>query len=145
MTWPFKGCVNSVKLKVLMYCIYVDVFLNSLMCNHCDFLGFLIWKLQLYCKCFCIYDIFHIWYWYNNCLRDGLGDRILSPCKVKNFIFSMSSKPALGPTQPPIQWLLRALSPGVKRPGPEANHSLPTRAKVKKMWIYTSIPPYAFM
>jgi hypothetical protein len=35
--------------------------------------------------------------------------------------------------------------PGVKRPGREADHSPPTSAEVKKIWIYTSIPPYAFM
>jgi hypothetical protein len=35
--------------------------------------------------------------------------------------------------------------PGVKRPGREADHSPPTSAEVKKMWIYTSTPPYAFM
>jgi hypothetical protein len=33
----------------------------------------------------------------------------------------------------------------VKRPGREAEHSPPTSAEVKKMWIYTSTPPYAFM
>jgi hypothetical protein len=35
--------------------------------------------------------------------------------------------------------------PWVKRPGREADHSPPTSAEVKKMWIYTSTPPYAFM
>jgi hypothetical protein len=34
---------------------------------------------------------------------------------------------------------------GVKRPGHEADHLPPTSAEVKKMWIYTSTPPYAFM
>jgi hypothetical protein len=34
---------------------------------------------------------------------------------------------------------------GVKRPGREADHSPPASAEVKKMWIYTSTPPYAFM
>jgi hypothetical protein len=33
----------------------------------------------------------------------------------------------------------------VKRPGREADHSPPTSAEVKKMWIYTSTCPYAFM
>jgi hypothetical protein len=33
----------------------------------------------------------------------------------------------------------------VKRPGREADHSLPTSAEVKKMRIYTSTTPYAFM
>jgi hypothetical protein len=55
------------------------------------------------------------------------------------------SRPALGSTQPPIQRVLGALSPGVKRPGRQADHSPPTSAKVKKMWIYTFTPPYAFM
>jgi hypothetical protein len=56
-----------------------------------------------------------------------------------------SSRPALGPTQPRIQWASGTLSPEVKRPGREADHSPPTNAEVKKMWIYTSTRPYAFM
>jgi hypothetical protein len=35
--------------------------------------------------------------------------------------------------------------PGAKRPGREADHSPPTSAEVKKMWIYISTPPYALM
>jgi hypothetical protein len=35
--------------------------------------------------------------------------------------------------------------PGVKRQGCEADHSAPTSAEVKKMWIYTSTPLYVFM
>jgi hypothetical protein len=35
-----------------------------------------------------------------------------SPGGVKNFHFSKSSRPALGSTQPPIQWVLGGLSPG---------------------------------
>jgi hypothetical protein len=38
-----------------------------------------------------------------------------------------------------------ALSPGVKRPGREADNSPPTSAQVKKTWVCTSTPPYAFM
>jgi hypothetical protein len=34
---------------------------------------------------------------------------------------------------------------GVKRPRREADHSPPTSPEVKKMSIYTSTPPYAFM
>jgi hypothetical protein len=34
---------------------------------------------------------------------------------------------------------------GVKRLGREADYSPPTNAEVKKMWIYTSTLPYAFM
>jgi hypothetical protein len=63
---------------------------------------------------------------------------------VESRIFSTSSRPALGSTQPPIQWVPGTLSPRVKQPGREADH-WPTSAEVKKMWIYTSTPPYAFM
>jgi hypothetical protein len=35
--------------------------------------------------------------------------------------------------------------PGVKWPGREADPTLPTSTEVKKMWIYTSTPPYVFM
>jgi hypothetical protein len=38
-----------------------------------------------------------------------------------------------------------ALSPRIKRQEREADHSLPINAEVKKMWIYTSTPLYAFM
>jgi hypothetical protein len=83
---------------------------------------------------------------YSYWLRAGrLRVRSYSPSRVKNFLFSVSSRPALRPTQSPIQWVPRALSPTVKRQGREADHSTPTSAEVRKMWIYTSPPPYAFM
>jgi hypothetical protein len=34
---------------------------------------------------------------------------------------------------------------GVKRPAREADHSPPASTEVKKILIYTSIPPYALM
>jgi hypothetical protein len=44
-----------------------------------------------------------------------------------------------------IQWVPEAVSPGVKRPGYEADHSPLASAEVKKMWTSASTPPYAFM
>jgi hypothetical protein len=76
---------------------------------------------------------------------DDRGIRSSSPGRVKNFLFSTSSRPALGSTQPPIEWILVALSPGVKRQERDADRSPPTSAEVKKMWIYTFTPLYAFM
>jgi hypothetical protein len=38
-----------------------------------------------------------------------------------------------------------ALSQGVKRPGHEADHSPPTSAEGKELWIYTLTPLYVFM
>jgi hypothetical protein len=49
-------------------------------------------------------------------VRDLIGLRLLSTL----------SRPALGLTQPPIEWVPGALSPGVKRQGREADHSPPS-------------------
>jgi hypothetical protein len=50
------------------------------------------------------------------------------------FLFTTASKTALKPIQPPIQWVPEALSPGVKRPGREADHSPTSSAEVKE-WL----------
>jgi hypothetical protein len=70
--------------------------------------------------------------------------RSSSPRRVKNFLFSMSPRPALLCTQPHIQWVPGANSSRVKQSGHEADHSPPASAEVKKMWIYTSTLPYGF-
>jgi hypothetical protein len=75
----------------------------------------------------------------------GPRSRNSSPGRGKNFYFSMSCKPALRPIQLLIQWVLEALSREVKRPGRETEHSPPTTAEVKRMWVYTSTPPYVSM
>jgi hypothetical protein len=41
--------------------------------------------------------------------------RSSSPGGVKNFLFSAASRPALGLTQPPTQWIPGALSPDVMK------------------------------
>jgi hypothetical protein len=77
---------------------------------------------------------------------DGLDDRGVGVrVPVGSIIFSTSSRLAQRPTQPPIQWVPAHLSPGVKRPGREVDHSSRTSAEIKKIWIYTSTPLYAFM
>jgi hypothetical protein len=48
--------------------------------------------------------------------RRGLG----------TFLFTTASRTALGPSQPPIQWV------GVMRPGREADHSPPSGAEIKE-------------
>jgi hypothetical protein len=48
----------------------------------------------------------------------------------------------LGPTHPPIQWVLGALSLGVKQQGREADHSPPSSAEVEKGG---AIPPLPHM
>jgi hypothetical protein len=58
----------------------------------------------------------------------------------RNFLFASASRPALGSTQTPIQWVTGALFPGLKRPGCEADYSPPSRADVKNSWRYTFSP-----
>jgi hypothetical protein len=45
-----------------------------------------------------------------------------------------------GTHSPPSQWVAEALSPGIKRPGRDADHSPPPSAEVKNTWRYTSTP-----
>jgi hypothetical protein len=59
----------------------------------------------------------------------GLGDQevgVRIPERLR--IFSTLSRPVLGPTQPPIQWVLR-----VKQQGSEAGHSPAISVEVKKI------------
>jgi hypothetical protein len=54
------------------------------------------------------------------------------PAGVGIFLFTTASRPSLGPTQPPIQWIQWAISMMVKRQGREADHSPPFSAEVKE-------------
>jgi hypothetical protein len=45
------------------------------------------------------------------------------PAEATDFPFSITSRPAMGLTQPPIQWVQGTISPGVKRQWREADHS----------------------
>jgi hypothetical protein len=76
---------------------------------------------------------------------DDRGYRVRFPTGAGIFLFTTTSRPAPGPTQPPIQWVPGALSLGVKRQGREADHSPPSSAEVKSTWSYNSTPQYAFM
>jgi hypothetical protein len=66
--------------------------------------------------------------------------RSSSPGRVKYLPFSTSSKLALGFNQPPVQMLARDFSPGVKRPGHEADHSPPTSARSIKCGSIHPLP-----
>jgi hypothetical protein len=61
------------------------------------------------------------------------------------FLFSTASRPALGHTQPPMQWVSREISPGVKQPGREDDHSHPSSAEVKNCEAIPPLPPHVFM
>jgi len=50
------------------------------------------------------------------------------------------TRPALGSTQPLVQWVLGFFPLGVKQLGHEVNHSLPSSAKVRNEWSSASTP-----
>jgi len=50
------------------------------------------------------------------------------------------SRPVLGPTQPPVKWVL-VLSRGKMRPGLAADHSSPSSTAVMEEYSYTSTHP----
>jgi hypothetical protein len=101
----------------------------------------LLWFIQVVCTYTCCprYSGIPLGY--------GLDDRGFESRQGLGIVlFSTASRPALGPTQPPIQWVPGALSMGVKRQAREADHSPPSNAGVKRM--REAIPPlsqYAFM
>jgi hypothetical protein len=65
---------------------------------------------------------------------DDRGPRFRFLAGLRIFLFTTASRTALGPTQPPIQWVPEALSLGVKWPGREADHPPPSSAEVKE-WV----------
>jgi hypothetical protein len=67
------------------------------------------------------------------------------PAEVGNFSLHRHVKTGSGAHPSSFQMGTGALSLGVKRPGGEADHSLPSSAKVKNAWRYISTPQYVLM
>jgi hypothetical protein len=61
------------------------------------------------------------------------------------FLYTVASRQALESAQPSTRWVPRYLSPEVKWPGLEAEHSPPSGANFKNAWSGTSIPQYVFI
>jgi hypothetical protein len=64
--------------------------------------------------------------------------------KGYTFVIFTGTRPALELTQPPNQWVLEALSPGIKHPEHEPDHSTPSSTKVKKAKSYAFIVSCVF-
>jgi hypothetical protein len=80
------------------------------------------------------------WQLWQNLLRKAMAQKDLfyQSQYIHTFHFSTSSRSALGPTQPPMQWVPGAPYPGVKWPARKAHHSPPTSVEVKND---AAIPP----
>jgi hypothetical protein len=78
----------------------------------------------------------------------GLDDRIIgvrSFAWAGNFSLRHRVQPGCGAHQPPIQWIPRDLSLGIKRLRLEADHSPPSSAKVKEyveLYLHSPIRLY---
>jgi hypothetical protein len=59
----------------------------------------------------------------------GLDSWVSIPSRKEVFLYSTVFRPALRPSQPPIQWVLGALSQGVKQLEGESDHSAPSEVK----------------
>jgi hypothetical protein len=60
-------------------------------------------------------------------------------------LFTIASRTALGPTQPPIQWVPGTLPLGLSDRVVNLTTHLHLAPRLKNEWSYTSIPQYAFM
>jgi hypothetical protein len=66
---------------------------------------------------------------------------LTSPGRGWDFLlFTTETRPALGPTQAPIQWVPGGSFPGIKRPGRETDHTPPSSTEVQNAWSSTSTP-----
>jgi hypothetical protein len=63
---------------------------------------------------------------------DDRGSRARFPAGAGNFSLHYRVQNGSGAIQPPMQWVLGAISLGVKRLGREADHSPPSSAEVKE-------------
>lgn len=71
-------------------------------------------------------------YWSRRCPRRH---------EARHLFLLITSRPALGPNQHPVQWAPLGSFPGVKRSTYRTDHSPPSNAQAKNERSYTSNPP----
>jgi hypothetical protein len=63
-----------------------------------------------------------------------------SPHRQEIVLHSVASRPALGPTESDMKWVLEDSYPGIKRPGGEADCSLSPRAEARVSAVVLPLP-----
>jgi hypothetical protein len=72
---------------------------------------------------------------------DDQGSMVRFPTGAGNFSFHNRVQNGSGARPASYPWVLGAICLAVKRPGREADHSLPLSAEVNNAWSYTSTSP----
>jgi hypothetical protein len=81
---------------------------------------------------------------YSDCLRAGWSWFDFRQRKGF-FLFTTTSKLALGSNHSPVQWVQEIFLRRIKRPEREDGKSPPSSAEIKNTRIYISIPPFVFV
>jgi hypothetical protein len=71
--------------------------------------------------------------------------KVRFPTEARDFSLLLRSRPALGSTQSPVQWVPRAIFLGVKRPGRKADHLTPSSAEDKNGEAISTLAPTSSM
>jgi hypothetical protein len=69
----------------------------------------------------------------------GIGGQFRATARF--FLSSANPRLALRPNKPSVQQATGTVSPGLSRPGREADYSPPSTPEVKNAWIYTCSLP----
>jgi hypothetical protein len=77
--------------------------------------------------------------WVSIAMGYGLDSRVSIPFRG-NFIHPKACRLDLSTTQPPLQWIPGTLSPGIKGPGREADHSPASSAEIKNDEAIPALP-----
>jgi hypothetical protein len=115
---------------------------QSLLCRESNpisraFSHYIYWAIPTPNKIFCQCNMGYL-SWYSDQLQAGRSG-FDSWQWQKIFLYSSASRSALRATQPRIQCVTGALSPGVKRSGSEADHPTPSSVEIKNSG---AIPPF---
>jgi hypothetical protein len=73
-------------------------------------------------------------------IETGWTAGVRFPAEARDFSLLHSVQIPYGSTQPSIQWIPGALSPGLKQLGHKADHSLPASAEIKNNGAITPLP-----
>jgi hypothetical protein len=67
------------------------------------------------------------------------------PIGTRGITVNKASRPTLDSTYPRTEWVMGALSPGVKQPGRKSDHKPLSSDEIKNDWSYISLSPYSFV